>query len=172
VNQFVEAGLALNNLQNLPLLDIGAAGTLLWIHFGQEITITDHRARIRTVGSWAVHIQCPWRISGRHGIVVASGDFWDPPVLDDEERNELFEARKDRSRFDVQIKHFLSDAQGVLIKKCAVDPCGGFRLLTERSYTIEVFPINSQEIECWRMFRPNSDNHFVVTGIGTSGSID
>jgi hypothetical protein len=58
--------------------------------------------------------------------------------------------------------------RGALIKKTNVDVSGGFRLFLERTYVIEVFPICSQEIESWRLFQPgSSENHFVVTGVGT-----
>jgi hypothetical protein len=167
VNQFVKTETALGQLHKLPLLSIGAASTLLWIHFGQETTVTSSSGGTKTVGSWAIHIQCPWRIVNQHGIFTGSGDLWEPPVLGDDGRDELFDANKDTRRFDVQIKRFLSDAQGALVKKIAVDVSGGFRLFLERSYVIEVFPICSQEIECWRLFQPaSSENHFVVTGVG------
>jgi hypothetical protein len=168
VNQFVETEIALRQLHKLPLLSIGAASTLLWIHFGQETTVTNRRGGTKTVGTWAIHIQCPWRIVSQQGIFTGSGDLWEPAVLGNDGRDELFDANKDTRRFDVQIKRFLSDAQGALVKKIAVDDSGGFRLFLERSYVIEVFPICSQEIECWRLFQPGkSEDHFGVSGVGT-----
>jgi hypothetical protein len=32
-----------------------------------------------TVGDYALHVQCPWRIEGSQGIVTGRSDLWEPP---------------------------------------------------------------------------------------------
>lgn len=154
----------------LPFLCAGASGTLLWVQFGDEIEISDFRGRTRKVGTWALHVDCPWRITGVDGVITGSGDYWEPPELGENGRDENFDAYKDRTRFDVQIQSFVSEFRGECVKNIAVDSAGGFRLSIGRWNSLEVFPVNSLDIECWRLFQPgNSTDHFVVTGIGTSG---
>lgn len=170
LSKFGQAEIALSQLLGLPLVCAGAAGTLLWVHFGDEVEIPNMRGGTRKVGAWALHIDCPWRITGLDGVVTGSGDYWEPPVLGKDGRYEDFDAYKDRTRFDIQIRKFVSEFRGSCVGNISVDSVGGFRLSIGRWNLLEVFPINSQDIECWRLFQPdNSTDHFVVTGIGTSG---
>lgn len=170
LSKFGQAEVALSQLVGLPFLYAGAAGTLLWVHFGDEVEIPDMRGGARTVGAWALHIDCPWRITGLDGVLTGSGDYWEPPALGEDGRDENFDAYNDRTRFDVQIRNFVSEFRGACVKNIAVDSAGGFRLSIGRWNSLEAFPVNSQDIECWRLFQPgNSTDHFVVTGIGTSG---
>jgi hypothetical protein len=104
------------------------------------------------------------------GIVTGSGDIWEPPVLGEHGRDENFDADRDRTRFDTRMRDFISQFQGVCVRKITTDHAGGFRLCIGRSNVLEVFPVNSQDIDCWRLFRPgNTTEHFVVTGVRTIG---
>jgi len=70
---------ALAPLVGLPFRCIGRATNLLWLHFGELHEVSDRRGGTKDVGDWAVHIQCPWRIS-RHGrILIAYHDYYYSP---------------------------------------------------------------------------------------------
>ncbi len=87
---------ALAPLVGLPLRCIGRAVVLLWAHFGELREIPTRKAGTRTVGEWALHVQCPWRISQPPSILVASGDY-----LYAADGNEPYDPRSGReSRFD------------------------------------------------------------------------
>lgn len=162
---------ALHQLLQLPFYKAGAAGSLLWISFGDEIVIPDDRTGgTRTVGTWALHVECPWRITCASGIFTGSGDLWEPPILGPDGRDETFDANKDKTRFDKQIKEFNARVRGVSVSKLEADLAGGFKLYFSRSHILEVMPVASQDIHAWRLFRPGlKSKHFVVTGNHTYG---
>ena len=77
---------ALTPVVGLPLRCIGRAANMLWLHFGEMRIVPAHGGGTKTVGDWAIHVQCPWRISQLGRIVIAYHDFYYSPdgdALDD-----------------------------------------------------------------------------------------
>lgn len=171
-NKFADTELALSQLLNLPLLSIGRAHCLIWIHFGEWLIQPDRHGGTRTVGTWALHIECPWRLTNKYGIVTGAGDRWLPPNLseDSDEWDYEFDPNTERTQLDLKMQQFASQNKGVRIKCVQTDNTGGFRLSFEHGTELEVFPTNSQDVDFWRLFQPgNETEHFVVTGTGASG---
>ena len=67
---------ALSSLVGLPVLKIGRAADLLWIHFGSWRDIPARNGGTRAVGDWALHIQAPWRIIKDQTILVGDWDMY------------------------------------------------------------------------------------------------
>jgi hypothetical protein len=124
------------------------------------------------VGTWALHIECPWRLTHKYGIFTGAGDRWLPPNLSEDhyEWDYDFDPECQRTQLDVKMQQFSSQYRGVKIKCVQTDKNGGFKLTFEHGIELEVFPTNSQDVDFWRLFQPGNDTeHFVITGTGASG---
>jgi hypothetical protein len=152
---------ALAPVVGLPLWCIGRAANLLWLHFGELRTVPAHGGGTKSVGQWAIHVQCPWRIC-RHGrIVVAQQDFYYSPegdALDDWDF-------PGKNRFDSVAATLCAEFKSSLplVASVAPDDIGGFSLHAANDYRLDVFPANS-DVACehWRIFQPgDTRTHFV-----------
>src|SRR5215475_8435226 len=74
---------SLQALIGQPLLSAGRAADLEWFQFGKPQTVMNSRGETKTVGEYALHIQCAWRIRDSAGIIVASRDRYEPAEADD-----------------------------------------------------------------------------------------
>ena len=157
---------ALTPLVGLPLRSLGRTANLLWLHFGEMHEVAVPGGGTKTVGDWAIHVQCAWRLC-RHGhIEVAYRDYYYSPVgdaLDDWET-------PGKNRFDQQaaslVAGFETSAPQVL--SFTTDDVSGFSLALSGDYRLDVFPDDSSSDDysehwLWRLFAPASDReHFVV----------
>jgi hypothetical protein len=142
---------ALAPLVGLPLWASGRAADLQWFQLGaQHLVTVQHgptKGTERTVGDYALHVQCAWRISGPTGIVVASRDRYVPAGDPDKEPPEWRWDRPGANRCDQRIETWC--------------------LALSHGHALEVFPDDSQDGEHWRLLQPARDaDHFVVTGAG------
>jgi hypothetical protein len=152
---------ALQPLVGLPLRCLGRAANLLWVHFGELRESLSPRGQLRTVGEWALHIQCPWRIRQGTNVVVASGEFcygsagealddWDKPG---------------KSKFDVTAATLENEFSAFppSVTSIYIDEVGGFTIELTNDYRLDIFPDRStSNTEHWRLFQPGIDHrHFV-----------
>lgn len=58
---------------------IGRAANMLDLHFGEDVVVTTRRGP-HTVGTYILHVQCPWRIINveKRGMYLGSMDFYAP----------------------------------------------------------------------------------------------
>ena len=91
---------ALRVLQGLPMWAAGrTAVSLLWLHFGGVHDVVDRSGAAKTVGDYALHIDCPWRIVQRDVVVVGALDRFSPgdgQEDDDFDWNHSWDTRWDR----------------------------------------------------------------------------
>ena len=57
----------------------GRADDLASFQFGQKREVVNSRGEVKTVGEYALHIQCDWRIIRGDEIVVGYRDVYSPP---------------------------------------------------------------------------------------------
>jgi hypothetical protein len=158
---------ALAPLRGLKVWGPARAVNMLSLQFGES------RARIspisgpREVGEYALHVQCPWRVTKGARLVVGSGDLLTPadPKVDRETWDwDVVGA----TWWDEQIREFFEkNSISLEVEAVIVDAFGGFRLICSGDVTFEVFPTASAAphdvSEYWRLFRPGgSIKHFVV----------
>jgi hypothetical protein len=155
----------------------GRAADMETFQVGPRHPVTDRHGRTRDVGTYALHVQCAWRIVGPRGIVVASRgivvasrdryypseasglDVSDPDFEWDRAGANLCDER--RARFFAE--HY---AVPLLVKEVRADDVESVGLILG-GYELEVFPDDSQDGEHWRFFQPHTDgDHVVVTGAG------
>lgn len=149
-------------LAGLPLRCIGRAADLLWVHFGEMREVPDRKGGTRTVGEWALHVQCPWRLIRAPRILVARRDcFYEADSDAHYDRDGGGESRFDRLAKPLNLQFENSPPRVELIM---VDSVGGFTLHLAGCYDFEVFPDESTGSDCehWRLFQPGSEQeHFV-----------
>ena len=64
-------------LKGTRLNAIGRAAAMCWISLGNLIEI-ESRSGLRTVGQYALDVDCPWRIRCNSKILLASTDMFEP----------------------------------------------------------------------------------------------
>jgi hypothetical protein len=134
---------------------------MAWLHFGEMLESPAYGGGTKTVGDWAVHIQCPWRISQRGRIVIAYHDFYYSPAGDDLEDWDKFGS----SQFDSAATLLCAEFQTspAVVASVQPDDVGGFFIRFSQDYRLDVFPDTSfDSSEPWRIFQPRLDSeHFV-----------
>jgi hypothetical protein len=161
----------LSVLVGLPLWAVGKASSMAWFQFGARVHAPTPRSPDRITGEYALHLQCPWRITEKGEIRFGSHDIFrprDPSLPSDDESVD----RPGCSWFDRRAEEFNSaaEARPLRVRLVTADPFGGFALQLDRGVSLEVFPDSSaypQTAEHWRLLRPGADSpHFVVTNHG------
>jgi hypothetical protein len=159
---------ALKPLVGLPLRSIGRDSILLWLHFGEMREVVARGEGTKTVGDWAIQVQCSWRLCRRGRIEVAYRDYYFSPegdALDDW-------GIPGKSRFDHIALALNSkfETSTPVVLSFTTDDVAGFSLALSGDYRLDVFPDDSNSDDysehwLWRLFAPASDRrHFVVPG--------
>jgi hypothetical protein len=137
-------------------------------HFG-EIREVDRG----TIGQYALHIQCPWRIDGPNGIITgrldlwehASGkampDEWEPSTDDNLQDLRLGELL---GSYDAKTRSHVNITKRLVVERVQASNVGDLDITLSGGYRLLVFPAGSKG-ESWRIFEPDKDSpHFVVEG--------
>ena len=138
-------------LIGLPLWDGRRAADLQSFHFGDRHTVVDRKGQPCEVGTYALHLQCAWRIVGPSGIVVASRDKFYPtgdrPL---EDAYDDFEWDKPgANRCDERMEAFFEQhsTAPLLVESVRADAVGGVWMRLGSDHMLEVFPDDSLEGE-------------------------
>ena len=156
---------ALQSLDGLRLLCIGRATNLLWVQFGEWQETTSRNGTTRAVGEWALHIQCPWRITRSGSILVGSRDYYyDDAGKPYDDWSKAFEGR-----FDHLAAALNGDLEAAAyqVAQITCDPFWGFSMTVTPDLRLDVFPnggLSPQpHYEFWRLLQPATrEKHFVV----------
>jgi hypothetical protein len=167
-----EAHKALAPLLGIPLWDAGRAATMLWLQLGPRVHAPTARDPERITGEYALHVQCPWRVSSRSGIVTGSADMF-VPGPDTPEWN--FDAgRPGDAVADLELRRWIDSYvdRPLVVVGIDMDRCGGFCVNLSEGFAFEAFPNSSgsdNESEQWRLLKPGQDTpHFVMRGLRSS----
>lgn len=153
----------LSLLQQLSILDIGRAADLVWFQFGVVESQQDE-----PVASYALHMQCPWRITYEQKIVIGSADVY-RPRLDYTGDPDLFEWDvAGMNALDEQVNlHFHWNTMKWTVERMMADHYGGFTISFSNGYQLESFIHETSDTELWRLLMRTEQQHFVVNGQGT-----
>lgn len=152
----------------LPLIAAGRACDLIWFGFGRRIKVKDiRRGGDREVAEYALHIQCPWRITDISKIVVGSYDKYIPNSKI-EYSDEFDWDIQGANRCDEQLKTlFELHTSNLIVKSVKVDNFGELKISFSDNYVLQVIPDTSTDVEMWRFFQNGvKKEHLVMTGIG------
>ncbi len=152
---------ALAPLLGLPLSIARRAADMRTLQFGKLVD----REGGCSVGEYALHIQCSWRIEGPAGIVTGRLDLYEPADQTAPIDWDTWQYDKNPNLQDKLFQEFFEQHQTALIVKTIdADECGGAVLEFENGYKLRLFPAGT-ESEDWRIFVPGDlDSHFLISG--------
>jgi hypothetical protein len=159
---------------NLPLTIARDAGNMKNFQFGE---IRPHPSGKGTVGSFALHIQCPWRILSDDRVVTGSTDYYEPAVGAEEpnlEDHSCGNLQRERllgllGSYDPVTKSIISNGERLLVTAVHGDRYGGLDIELLSGLRLQVLPSGAGR-EDWRFFAPGRDDHFIVEGGFLSGN--
>jgi hypothetical protein len=132
-----------------------------------------------TVGEYALHVQCPWRIEGPDRIIMGRCDLWEPAEPSAENNRDTWDYDGDENLqdrrlagllggYDPATRSFVNQTEQLVVEDVHADDYGGAAIRFSGGYQLVLFPAGTRG-EDWRLFRPGTDEpHFVVAG----GSIE
>jgi len=157
---------ALKPLTGLKLAIARNAADMKNFQFGQ---IRPHPSGKGTVGQYALHVSCPWRITGPLGIVTGSSDRHESPMpgesVDEEDwAGGDLQAKKLSELFggsDLETRSIVNIGSLLIVEAVNLDKYGGIELILSGGYSLQIFPDGSGQ-EAWRLFIPgDKTSHFV-----------
>ena len=125
----------------------------------------------RTVGQYALHVQCPWRIDGPEGIVTGRSDLWEH--ISGKTMTDEWEPGTDDNIQDVRISNLfggydakthshLNSSEWLVVERVQASDIGDLNVSLSGGYRLVLFPGGSIG-EAWRIFEPGRGvPHFVI----------
>jgi hypothetical protein len=149
----------LAQIVGLPLAAARRAADMRTIQFGKLRPVEEG-----SVGDFALHIQCPWRIEGPDGIITGRSDLWKPLEWGPDIDFKTWDYDTSPNVQDMQFKQFLAQhSPALIVRSVEADDFGGAVLHFDEGFALRWFPAGSRG-EDWRLFRPNMDMpHFVIS---------
>ncbi len=157
---------AVRPLVGLPLSSISYAADMRTFQFGELRTYKGGR-----VGRFALHVQCPWRLESKQGILTGKED-WHEPANSTGEIEGKFDPslggslqegklRKVFRGYDRKLRAIINETGKFRVIAATADSLGGFELQLSGGYRLIVFPAGSVQ-EAWRLFQPGTQKHHFV----------
>jgi len=148
---------ALSRIIGLPLTASRRAADMRTFQFGQLRPVDRG-----SVGDFALHVQCPWRIEGPDGIVTGRLDLWEP-VEDNAPYDKNWDHEKSPNLQDALVKQWLAENE-LVVTNVDADEFGGAAISFRQGFVLRLFPAGTRG-EDWRSFQPTSGaRHLVISG--------
>ena len=142
----------------------GRAADLISFQIGTERMVVDGRGHPKTVGEFALHIQCPWRMTRNENLIVGSGDLCCPPDGSDPQTDFDWDVAMG-NRCDVILGRLFYEKGHLVIESVELQPAGILQMLLTDSIRLELFPDASADREHWRLFEPYTERpHTIAKG--------
>lgn len=134
----------LSDLVGMPMWAVGRAASLVWIQFGDRLVAKSPLGHTREVGTYALHIDCPWSWRRDHEV-LADNDT------------------------DLEQLQKLASTP-IICKGVSAFETGSFVMRFENGTKLMVSVDDDPDAdEYWRLFEPAIDSpHFVVGPRGVS----
>lgn len=116
-----------------------------------------------SVGDFALHIQCPWRVEGPDGIVTGRMDLCEPVEQGPDFDFDSWDYEKSPNLQDSQFDQLLArHGTGLVVESVDADDYGGAAIRFANSFVLRLFPAGTRG-EDWRLFRPQAgEPHFII----------
>lgn len=156
----------LEQLVGLRLTRTTRAANMECLKFGPHL-IMDKLEGSLNIGTFGIHLQCPWRITKGSTILVASHDVYEQPDPAAKYDPDFNWDRPNANLRDRKLDALITKSD-LLVEKIACEDVGGFEISFNDSVKLSIFPASSSEYEYWRLLdnRTTPDSHFVVGGQG------
>jgi hypothetical protein len=159
----------LQQLVGLQLTATTRAANMECLKFGHQLE-TNKAGKEIPVGEFALHLQCPWRLTSDAKILIGSNDLYEP-VDENAEYDDSFNWDTPNGNMrDVKLKGLI-DTQDLTVTSVRADNFGGFNLFFSNTIRLAVFPASSKTDEYsehWRLLsnKASDKTHFIVKGFG------
>lgn len=154
----------LNALVGLPLTGASRAGEMAMFWFGESRAVQTSRG-IKQRPEYSLHPQCSWRLFGGDSMLMGSSDLY-YPADGREDRSDFDWDTPGASRRDALMKDLLDSEERLTIMQIELGIAGALKLHFEHDYCLELMPDNSLNEEYWRLFKPGTDDQYLVaTGV-------
>jgi hypothetical protein len=170
----------LSVLIGLPLSIARRAADMLNLQFGSvreiDMKLGKSVGKKGTVGEFALHVQCPWRIDSPDKIITGRGDLFriaetgEPFDSDDNTCYKFGMSLQDKKigdllqDFDPIIGSYANVTKSLIVEAVDADNFGGVIIYLFGGYRLVLFPSGSVG-EDWRLLQPGtSEKHVVVSG--------
>jgi hypothetical protein len=122
------------------------------------------------IGQFALHLQCPWRITQKASIVVGSQDLYEPADQEAPWTEDFNWDVPNANLRDKKLANFFMWLS-LVVTDVTTDEFGGFILHFSHGINLWAFPAHSkvgEYAEHWRLIdnTRTEDRHFVVSGPG------
>ena len=161
-----------SDLIGLPLTRTTRAANMECLKFG-TVYRTDKDGKENNVGEFALHLQCPWRLTNENEIIVGNGDLYQQ-AEETAEYNENYDYFEFNANLrDVKLDKLIKD-KTITIISAQADKFGGLEICFDNNITLTVFPdiTSKADNENWRLidFRNENSKHLEswTTGYETS----
>jgi hypothetical protein len=156
---------SLSVLVGLPLWALGRAADLAWFEFGDRRTVLSHLGKEKLVGDYALHIQCPWRMTLGHEIITGRGDIFCAPEKSEEPTPIDFDWQKG-NRFDrIVAVLFDHESRQLTVQGVRAGEVGSLVIQLEDGYKLEVFPYDFESGEHWRFSSHTLTSHTLYLAV-------
>lgn len=157
-------------LVNLRLAIARDAGSMKNFQFG---TIYRHPSGEGTVGDYALHIQCAWRLVAPDRIVTGSADYYEPATNAAEVNLEdHLSGNRQRERlrellggYDRSTRSLVNETDMLVVTAVRPDQWGGLEIDLSGGFCLHLFP-NGSRGEDWRFFCPTGEHEHLVIEAG------
>jgi hypothetical protein len=130
-----------------------------------------------TLGEYALHISCPWRIDSPQGIYTGRSDLWEhisgevmPDDWEPSTNDNLQDVRIKQllAGYDARTDSFINTTDDLVVTGIQATLLGDAIIELSGGYQLKLFPDGTRG-EAWRIFRPGDPDysHFVVDQEGT-----
>jgi hypothetical protein len=146
----------LRDLIGLPLNPTTRAANMQMFSFGAIINITLTSPKkgpiSKSVGEFALHLQCPWRLTNENEIIVGSGDLYQQAdeIAEYDENYNYYELNANLR--DVKLDKLINENKLSVISINA-DKFGGLEICFDNNIKLNVFPdlASKADNEYWRL---------------------
>jgi len=143
------------------------------LHFG---VIKPHPSGKGTIGDYALHVQCPWRIISSQQIVTGKGDLFEPPDARnnfdwEKATGEMNGNLQDKKLVELMLgydpvtRSIVNNTNSLVVTDVEADSYGGVRIALTPDYRIELIPCGSLG-EDWRWLKPGDPSRQFAVGGG------
>src|SRR4051794_30797236 len=157
---------AFDVLIGLRLSIVRRAADMLVLHFGD---IRAHSSGRGMVGTYALHVQGPWRFDGPIETITGRDDLWEyagpgdpPPNWSYENGSSLQDHGLDNvlGPRDEATQSWVNEIDRLVVTSAQQTDRGDVRLELTGGHMIILFPA-SRRREAWRLFAPATSGHLV-----------
>lgn len=161
----------ISRLIGQPVYSIGRAANMLDLHFGEEVVVPDRISGEKHVGTYSLHVQCPWRIINleKRKMLLGSLDFYAPSTrrlaAEDFDYSHFDWDIRGGNLFDEKAQEWFAGLAHVTVIATKMNRFGDARIDLSNGDRIEIFVTATDDGECWRLFlSAKSTTQLVVYG--------